>query len=333
MNNKGKTMFKQRRKFIAACAAVGLAMAGGAAQAAGYPERPIQLVVPFPPGGAGDVLGRIIAKRLGQELNQTVIVENRAGAGTILGAQYVAKAAPDGYTLLISSGTTFTVNPAVYDKLPYDPAKDFQPVGMVGRAALIIVANANEPYADVKGLVAAANKAGDKFSYGSFGIGTVSHFAGEMFQEAAGTRMTHIPYKGSSPAMTDLIGGQIPILFDTVVAALPQIKSGKIKPIAVTTAQRSSFLPDVPTVAEAGYADVAMDTWIGIFTPRGAPPEVVSKLDRALAAALADKDTRTQLQATGFEPTPMDAAGVAAVIAQETPRFAQIAKRAGIKAQ
>ncbi|MNS52735.1 Tripartite tricarboxylate transporter family receptor [compost metagenome] len=326
-------MFMQRRKFVAACAAITLAACAGAAQAADYPQRPIQLVVPYPPGGAGDVLGRIIAKRLGVELKQSIIVENKAGAGTILGAQTVAKAAPDGYTLLLSSGTTFTVNPAVYAKLPYSPTQDFQPVGMVGRAALIIVANEQTPYSDVKGLVAAARKEGDKFSYGSFGIGTVSHFAGEMFQAEAGTHMTHIPYKGSGPAMTDLIGGQIPILFDTVVSAMPQIKSGKIKAIAVTTPQRSAFLPDVPTVAEAGYPNVSMDTWIAVFAPKRVPADVVATLNAALTKALQDPDTQKQLRASGFDPTPMDAASVARVIEEETPRFAEIAQRAGIKAQ
>ena len=326
-------MFMQCRKFVAACAAITLAACAGAAQAADYPQRPIQLVVPYPPGGAGDVLGRIIAKRLGVELKQSIIVENKAGAGTILGAQTVAKAEPDGYTLLLSSGTTFTVNPAVYTKLPYSPSQDFQPVGMIGRAALIIVANSQTPYSDVKGLVAAARKEGDKFSYGSFGIGTVSHFAGEMFQAEAGTHMTHIPYKGSGPAMTDLIGGQIPILFDTVVSAMPQIKSGKIKAIAVTTPQRSAFLPDVPTVAEAGYPNVSMDTWIAVFAPKRVPADVVATLNAALTKALQDPDTQKQLRASGFDPTPMDAASVARVIEEETPRFAEIAKRAGIKAQ
>ena len=326
-------MFMQRRKFGAACAALAVTACAGAAQAADYPQRPIQLVVPYPPGGAGDVLGRIIAKRLGQELKQSIIVENKAGAGTILGAQTVAKAEPDGYTLLLSSGTTFTVNPAVYDKLPYSPSQDFQPVSMIGRAALIIVANSQTPYTDVKGLVEAARKQGDKFSYGSFGIGTVSHFAGEMFQEAAGTRMTHIPYKGSGPAMTDLIGGQIPILFDTVVSAMPQVKSGKIRAIAVTTPQRSAFLPDVPTMAEAGYPNVSMDTWIAVFAPKRVPADVIATLNAAIAKTLQDPETQSQLRASGFEPTPMDASGVARVIAEETPRFAQIAKRAGIKAQ
>ncbi len=326
-------MFKQGRLFILACMATGAAMMAAGASAAGYPERPIQLVVPIPPGGSGDVLGRILAKRLGEALKQTIVVENRAGAGTILGAQYVAKAAPDGYTLLISSGTTFTVNPAVYDKLPYDPVKDFQPVGMVGRAALIIVANPKTAFSDVKGLVAQARKEGDKFSYASFGVGTTSHFVGEMFQQAAGTTMTHVPYKGSSPAMTDLIGGQVPILFDTVVAAIPQIKAGKVKPIAVTTARRAASLPDVPTVAESGYPGVDMDTWIAVFAPRGVPAPVHDALQRALKSALADPATQQQLRAAGFEPTSMDGAGVAAEIAKETPRVAEIARRAGIKAQ
>jgi tripartite-type tricarboxylate transporter receptor subunit TctC len=326
-------MMLKSSKVAVLMAAMAAVLSAGAARAAEYPERPVQLVVPFPPGGAGDVLGRILAKGLSRELNQSIIVENKAGAGTILGAQYVARAQPDGYTLLLSSGTTFTVNPAIYDKLPYDTVRDFEPVGMVGRAALIIVANPQEPYSDVKGLVAAVKPHPDTFSYGSFGIGTVSHFAGEMFQEAAGTRMTHIPYKGSSPAITDLIGGQIPILFDTVVSAMPHIKSGKVKPIAVTTAQRSSFLPDVPTVAESGYPAVNMDTWIAVFAPKGTPPEARAKLTQALAATLADQATQEQLRNGGFEPTFMDGAGVQRTIVEETPRFAEIAKRAGIKAQ
>lgn len=308
-------------------------MAAAPVYAQAYPDRPIQLVIPYSPGGAGDVAGRILAKGLSEVLGQTVIVENKPGAGTILGAQFVAKANPDGYTLLMSSGTTFTINPAIYPKLPYSPQDDFVPLGVAGRTAMTVVANPKAPYSDIAGLVAAAKAKPDGIAYASFGVGTVSHFVAEQFQEAAGIKMTHIPYKGSSPGMTDLIGGQVPVMFDTVVAAMPQVKSGKIKALAVTTAKRSSFLPDVPTLAESGYPGFNVDTWIAFFAPRGVPEDVQRTLGQALEKTLANQATREQLYKAGVEPEFESADALRKTIAEETPRFAEIARRAKIQAQ
>ena len=198
------------------CALWGAAWGPAMAQEATVPTKPITLVIPFPPGGATDVLGRLIGKKLGDKLGQSVVIDNRAGAGTTIGAAYVAKAAPDGYTLLMSSGTTFTVNPAVRAKLPYDPVKSFEPIGIAGRTSLILLANKDVPVSDVKQFVAMVKAAPDKYSYGSYGAGTTSQFAGEMFFHAAGLKIQHVPYKGSSPAMVDLMGGQIPFTVDTV---------------------------------------------------------------------------------------------------------------------
>ncbi|MGE7083975.1 Bug family tripartite tricarboxylate transporter substrate binding protein [Achromobacter xylosoxidans] len=318
--------------------ALGITLAGALATAApagaqgGYPTRPITLVVPFPPGGATDVLGRVIAQKLGQELGQTVVVENRAGAGTVIGAGYVAKAAPDGYTLLVSSGTTFTVNPAIQSKLPYDPVKSFEPLGIVGRTGLALLANPQVPVKDVKELAAYVNaRAKEPPAYGSFGTGTTSHFVGEAFLAAAGIRMVHVPYKGSAPAMTDLIGGQIPFSVDTVAAALPQSKLGKVRVLAVSAPARSSFLPDVPTFAEQGYPSVAMDTWLMFTAPRGLPADVKARLENALRATVESPDVRKSLENQGFEPAFSSAAEGEALIQKELPMMRDLARRADIK--
>nr|WP_235185225.1 tripartite tricarboxylate transporter substrate binding protein [Cupriavidus sp. SK-3] len=290
------------------------------------------MVIPFPPGGATDVIGRLLAKKLGDRLGQTVVIDNRPGAGTIVGAGLVAKAAPDGYTLLVSSGTTFTVNPAIHPKLPYDPLKSFEPIGLTGRTGLILLANRDVPVNNLKQLAAAVKAAPGKYSYGSFGTGTTAQFAGEMLLNDLGIKMLHVPYRGSSPAMTDLIGGQIPFSVDTVSAAVPQIRAGKVKAIAVTTAKRSSLLPDVPTVAESGYPATDMDTWLAVVAPRGLPPEVRARLEKALAETMADPDTRKKLLDNGFEPSYGTAADVTALITRELPRMRAIAQRANIQA-
>jgi tripartite-type tricarboxylate transporter receptor subunit TctC len=304
----------------------------GANVAAGYPERPITLVVPFPPGGAADVIGRILAKKIGENLGQTVVVENRPGAGTIIAAEAVSKAPPDGYMLLISSGTTFTVNPAIHAQLPYDPVKSFEPLGIVGRTPLILLANPKTPVDTLPQLVAAAKAAPDKFTYGSFGNGTTAHFAGEMIKSVTGIKLLHVPYRGSSPAMTDLIGGQIALSVDTVAAAAPQIKSGKVKAIAIMSPRRSALLPNVPTAAEAGYPAIDMDTWIALVGPRGLPSAVKDKLEKAVASVMADQSTKDTLLTSGFEPTYGTSADLAALIANELPRMREIAKRENIKA-
>jgi tripartite-type tricarboxylate transporter receptor subunit TctC len=324
----------RRRDALLAIGCSVLALAGAALPAAAqeqYPSKPITLVIPFPPGGSADIVGRLIGKRLSDQLGQPVVIDNRPGAGTVLGASAVAKAPADGYTLLVSSGSTFTVNPAIRPNLPYDPVKSFDPLGIVARIPLILIANKEVPVSNVKEFVAAVKSHPDKYAYASFGSGTTSHFAAEIVLHAVGAKMTHVPYKGSGPAMTDLIGGQIPFSFDTVTAAIPQLKAGKIKAIAVTTANRATLLPDVPTFAEAGYPEVNADTWIMLAAPKGTPAPVRAKLEKALATILATPEARSALLAQGAEPAFLPGAGAAAQIDKEMPVMRAVAKRANIQ--
>jgi tripartite-type tricarboxylate transporter receptor subunit TctC len=313
-----------------ACAV--LACASPALAQGAYPSRPISLVIPFPPGGATDVLGRMLGTRLSAELGQPLVIENRAGAGTVIGATFVSKAAPDGYTLLLSSGTTFTVNPAIRPNLPYDPIKSFDPVGIAARTGLVLLANKDVPVNSVKEFVDYVRQAPGKYSWASFGTGTTSQFAGETILNVTGLKMAHIPYNGSAPAMTDLMGGQVSFSIDTVNATLPQLKSGKIKAVAVTTSRRSELMPTVPTMAESGYSDINIDTWLILAAPKGIAPEIRARLEKALAAAIGDAEFRLKLKAQGFEPAFSDAAQASEQIRRELPLMKAIALRANIKA-
>lgn len=317
---------------------VGLALAGlgmgplRPAHADGYPAKPVQLVVPSPPGGAVDIVGRTISKKLGGRLGQPIVVENKAGAGTVVGAAYAANAPADGYTLLISSGSTFTVNPALNAKLPYDRVKSYEPVGLVARVPLILLAHRDVPVNNLRQLIAAVQRTPDKFSYGSFGNGTTGHFAAELTWSAAGIKLMHVPYRGSAPAMAELMGGQIPFTIDTVAAALPQLKAGKIKAIAVTGATRATQLPDVPTVAESGFPGFSADSWLAVVAPRGLPAEAKAKLHKALAETMADAEIRSKLITAGLEPSYATGDAVLAQIEDELPRMRAIAQRAQIRA-
>ena len=304
---------------------------GAMAQAA-YPSKPISLVVPYPPGGATDIIGRIMAQAMTKSLGQPVVVENKAGAGTVIGAAEVAQAQADGYTLLISSNTTFTVNPAIKAKLPYDPAKNFESIGGIGSSPLVLLANPNVPVKTVKELVAAANQPNAKFAFGSFGSGTTSHLAGEMFKYMAGVDILHVPYKGSAPAMTDLIGGQIQFTFDTNVAALPMLRAGKVKAIAVTSAQRSSTLPNVPTIAESGYPGYEMVPWIVIVAPRGLPKAVSQKLTSSIQDILKDPNSRRDLERAGLEVAFEEPQSYDKRVAAELPLLRAYVHRAKITA-
>jgi tripartite-type tricarboxylate transporter receptor subunit TctC len=295
-----------------------------------YPARPVTLVIPFPPGGATDVVGRLVGKTLGEKLGQPVVIDNRAGAGTIIGASYAAKAAPDGYTLLISSGTTFTVNPAIQPRLPYDSLKSFEPIGLVARTGLILLANKDVPAGNPREFVALVKASPDKYSYASFGTGTTAQFTGELMLRATGTKMVHVPYKGSAPAMTDLMGGQVPFSVDTVSAAIPQLRNGKIKAIAVSTAKRSALLPDVPTFAESGF-DLDADTWIAVVAPHGLPPAVKTRLEKALQDTVASPEVREKLLAAGLEPSWQNGAATSALIEKELPLMRATALRANIR--
>lgn len=287
---------RARACVLALCAALCAATAFAA-----FPDRPVTLVAPFPPGGAADTLGRIVARGLSQRLHQPVVVDNKAGAGTAVGAGFVAQAAPNGYTLLITSNTTFTVNPAIKAKLPYDPVKSFESIGMLGNLPLVLLAHPSVPVNSIKDVVALSRAQPGKLSYASFGAGTTSHFAGEMFKVMAGIDILHVPYRGSAPAMTDLIGGQVQLSFDTNLAALPQVRAGKVKALAVTSAQRSRTMPSVPTIAESGYPGYEMVSWITIVGPRGLPPDVSKTLSKALADTLADAAIRAELEKAGLD--------------------------------
>ena len=330
-------LVKRRRVVLLTATVAGLGLGLGLgplqlAHADGYPAKPVQLVVPFPPGGAVDIVGRTISKKLGDRLGQPIVVENKAGAGTVVGAAYVANAPADGYTLLISSGSTFTVNPALNAKLPYDPVKSYEPIGLVARVPLILLAHRDVPVNTLRQLIAAVQHTPDKFSYGSFGNGTTGHFAAELAWSATGIKLLHVPYRGSAPAMADLMGGQIPFTIDTVAAALPQLKAGKIKAIAVTGATRATQLPDVPTVAEGGFPGFSADSWLAVVAPRGLPAEAKAKLHKALADTLADAEVRSKLLAAGLEPSYASGDAVLAQIEDELPRMRAIAQRAQIRA-
>lgn len=321
------------RALAIASVAVGGLLGAAAPAAAQYPDHPITLIVPYAPGGATDISARLIAKYLSKSLGQSVIVENKPGAGTIVGAQFVAHSPRDGYTLLLSSGTTFTINPAIHKTLSYDPIKDFQPVAIVARTGLILLANPKVPVNDVKSFLAYVKSPDHKDTpYGTFGSGTTANFVGAAFAAAAGVHLTQIPYNGSAPAMTDLISGQIPFSVDTVAAALPQLKAGKVKAIAVSSPHRSVFLPDVPTFAEQGYPQVAMDTWLMAVVPRGTPAPAEAKLEKALADFTKNPEARKAMLAMGMEPGFEDSKQGEALIAKELPQMRELAQRAHIKA-
>lgn len=322
-----------KRKFVT-LAGIALMLAAlipwQAAHAQAYPAKPVQLIIPFPPGGATDIVGRLVGKKLGEHLGQAVVIENKAGAGTVIGASFVANAAADGYTLLISSGSTFTVNPAINARLPYDPVKSFEPIGGVARVPLILIANRDVPVNDLAQLIAAVRAAPGKYLYGSFGNGTTGHFAAELLWNTVDIKLTHVPYKGSAPAMADLMGGQIPFAIDTVASAQPQLRAGKIKAIVVTGSTRSSQLPEVPTVSEQGYPGFSADSWLSVFAPRGLATDVRAKLQKALAEAMTDPEMAAKLVASGLQPAYEPAAAVAARIDTELPRMRAIAARAKI---
>lgn len=274
-----------------------------------YPSRPIKLVVPFPPGGSTDVVARLLAQSLGEKLKQAIIIDNKPGAGTILGADSVAKAPPDGYTLLLSGATTYTINSVVYKKLPYDPLTSFDPLGIVGSTPLVLLVNPAIKANSLKELVEEVKKIPGSLPYGSFGAGTTSHFAGEMINAATHMKLLHVPYKGSAPAMQDLLGNQISLSVDTVVAAVPQVKAGKVKAIVVTSPARSSLLPQVPTAAEAGFPSVSLSTWFAIVGPKGMPAPVRSVLEAAIASTMREKTVQDALSKSGYDPeygTPDD---------------------------
>lgn len=295
-----------------------------------YPEKSLQLIVPFPPGGASDVVARIIGGELETRLGKPVIIMNRPGGGTTIAAKEVARSAPDGYTLFFSSNSSFTLPAAVKESVPYDAAKDFEPLGQVGKITLVLVTYKDNPVKDVAALVAEAKANPDKLSLASFGAATVSHFAGELFKSAAGIKMVHLPYKGSAPAMNDLIGKHIQYHVDTVIAVKPQIEAGTVKVLAVFSAKRTPFLPDVPTLAELGYANIDFASWGAVVAPKGLPPAVHDKLSATLEETINNPSVAERFAKVGFEPGFARYSDWAGAIGKETAEMKEIAQKAGI---
>jgi tripartite-type tricarboxylate transporter receptor subunit TctC len=312
--------------------AFGAAAIALSAAAQSFPTKPIKLIVPFPAGGSVDVTSRALAQKLSESLGQQVIVENRPGAGGNIGMDAVAKSAPDGYTIGMGALSTHAVNPALYPKMPFDAVKDFAPISLVVVTPNVLVTNpAALPANDVAGIIDFARKNAGKVNCASGSNGSAGHLGCELFRLATGASITHVPYKGGGPAMTDLLGGQVQMMFDNMASAMPQIKAGKLKAFAVTTPTRSALAPDLPTMAQAGVKDFDVFTWWGLFAPAGTPPEIVKRFNTEVAKALAAPDLKEKWLSSGAEPSPTTPEAFAAFIAKEMPKYAKIVKESGAK--
>ena len=325
---------KLRRGLLAAIwvsgTAIGLAPAAWA-QPDSWPGKPIRLVVNFPPGSSPDVLARAISLPLQQALGQPVVVDNRAGASGMIGAELVAKAAPDGYTLLMTAGSTITTNPFIYPKIPYDTARDLVPVAAAARVALFLVVRPELPVQNLKEFVAYLKANPGKLSYGSAGNATGLHLAGEMLKGQAGVFAVHVPYKGASPALQDLLAGQLDFYFDPGIA-LGQVRAGKLRMLGVATLQRSSAFPDLPTLAESGLRGFDAGTTHGFYAPAGTPPDIVARLNREINRILLLPAVRSQIATIGAEPTPMTPAQFAALMVDDSRRYGAVIRERNIKA-
>lgn len=326
-------MNKWTRKLCIPVVAALLAVLTVGAQANDWPSRPVTIVVAGPPGGGTDAIARIVAADLGSSLKQGFVVDNRAGAGGIIGTKYVAAAAADGHTLLMGQVATNAIVPALIKPRPYDPIGDFVPIGIVGTAPDLLVVAAKSGIRSVADLVAKAKDPNTPVSYGSPGVGLPQHIAGFALAKAAGVPMQHVPYRGSAPALTDLIGGQITMMFVTPGAAVPFLKSGQLKALAVTSRQRSRFFPEVPSIVELGYPDVEETGWFGLFAPAGTPAAVVETLRKRLDQAVAKAENRAKFEAmyleTGLDPVTRN---FASFVQSESTRWAQVIQRLGVTA-
>jgi len=301
------------------------------ASAQQYPTKPIRLVVAFAPGGASDLLARLLAARLSESLDQTVVADNRPAAGGIVGSDMVAKASPDGYTLLIGSAAAFAITPHLNVTLPYDTVKDFAPISPFAQLAFVLAVNPQVPAQSLKQLIALAKSKPGAFNLGSAGNGTTTHMVGELFKHTAGIDLTHVPFKGAGPAMVALISGQIQVLFDASITTLPQLKAGRIRALAVGSPERSPLFPDVPTFSEAGLTGFTAGNWFGVFAPAKTPADIVARLNAEIVKAMNRPDTRSELLRRGAEPMTSTATDFRKLIAAEYERYGKLVKTSGIK--
>lgn len=296
-----------------------------------YPNKPIRVIVGFPPGSGTDMLARFVGGKLTERLGQQVVVDNRAGANGIIAAELVVKAAPDGYTLLFMS-VSHTMNAAIH-KLPFDPLKSFTPVTMLGAGPLVLVANPALPVMNVRGLIDLAKDKPDTITYAVSGTGGINHFAGALFARIAGVRLINVPYKGGPQALTDLIGGQVQVMFGTAAITLGQVRAGRLKALGVSSAKRSPLLPEVPTIAESGAPGYEINTWWGVLAPAGVPPALVAKLGAEVAAILNQPESAQRLAAEGAVPSPIAGSGFERLLAAEIEKWRRVARETNIRAE
>jgi len=300
--------------------------------AQGYPSRPVKVIVAFAPASATDILARVMADAFSKSMGKPFVVENKPGAGGIPGTEYAKNAPPDGYTLVMCPSGPFGINPAIYSKLPYDPVKDFEPIGNIGFTPQTIAVGAQQPYKTLQDLVAAAKAKPGEIAYGSLGVGTTSHLTMEAFQSAAGIKLNHIPFKGSGEAQTQMLGGSIPVMSDTIPGLLNHIKAGRIRALGVAIPKRSPFLPDVPTVAEQGYPGFESVGWIGLAAPAKTPVAILDKLNAEIKKMLASPEVKEKLNQLAFVPVGDSRAEFAAFIKSEIAKWSKVAKESGAKA-
>jgi tripartite-type tricarboxylate transporter receptor subunit TctC len=320
-----------RRGAPAAVAALLLVLSSGFGAAnAAYPERPIRIVVPFTPGGAVDVVARIVAPKLGDQLNQSIVIENKGGAGGALGATAVAQAAPDGYTLLLGTGSTHGTNPSVYTRLSYDPVRDFIPIVLVTSSPMVLDVNPTVPARSVQDLIALMKARPDEISFGSYGPGSINHLAAELFNAMAGTRSGHVPYRGAAPMLTDLIAGRVAYAFDGIATSIGYGQAGTIRVLGVAGVKRASILPDAPTIAESALPGFDAGSWFGLFAPAGTPQAIVDMLNTKANAALAAPGVKESLEKIGFEVEGGDAKVLAERVKTEMQKWVAIVREKNI---
>ena len=300
-------------------------------QAQTYPERPIRLVVPFPPGGGSDITARTIAQKLGEALGQQVVADNRGGAGGNIGTDIVAKAVPDGYTLVMALSGPFSINGSLLGKLPFDPLKDFALITLAGATPNLLVSHPSLSAHTVKELITLSKASPGKINFASSGLGTPAQLAGELFNTMAGVKLIHVPYKGAAPALTDLLAGQVQLMFSTMPPSLPQVRAGKLRAIAVTSAKRSVTTPELPTISEAGLPGYNFDVWFGLLAPAKTPRDVIVKINRDINSLLAQKDVKERLQGQFYDVMPGTPEQFATLIEKDLVRFGKVIRDVGIR--
>jgi tripartite-type tricarboxylate transporter receptor subunit TctC len=305
----------------------------GSAIAQSYPSKPIRLVVPFTPGGVTDTSGRLIAEQLSKRLGQQVIVDNKPGASGNIGTQQVAAAEGDGYTLLLGFDGTLVINPHVFPKTGFDTLKDFAPIGKIGDAVLILVANPSFPAKNLKDLIALSKTQAGGLSYGTSGTGGTPHIAGELLRQRTGANLVHVPYKGGGQALTDVLGGNIPLVYTAIAGAIPHVKSGKLLPIAVSSSKRASSMPDVATFIENGVTDFEASSWVGLLAPAKTPRAIITRLNTELNAVLNDPEVKERLNGMGITAAPGTAESFGAELSRDLAKYGPVVKAAGIKAE